>query len=60
MFGGENGEQGKMNDVFIIDLSTMVFKRHVGTMQIKIENVSFYFGMSFIKLYRHTPSVGGV
>ena len=35
VFGGKNEEQGRMNDVFIIDLSTMVFKRHVGTMQIK-------------------------
>ena len=35
VFGGFNEEQGKMNDVFIIDLSTMVFKQLVGTMQIK-------------------------
>ena len=25
LFGGYNGEQGRMNDIFIIDLSTMVF-----------------------------------
>ena len=34
VFGGKYGEQGRMNDVYIIDLSTMVFKRHVRTMQI--------------------------
>ena len=34
VFGGKYREQGRMN-VFIIDLSTMVFKWHVGTMRIK-------------------------
>ena len=31
MFGGHNGEQGKMNDVYIIDLQSMVCELIAGT-----------------------------
>ena len=55
VFGGKNGEQGRMNDVYIIDFSTMVFKQHVGTMQIKNLKLCPYI---LVKLHCHTPLVG--
>ena len=51
LFGGCNGEQGLMNDVYIIDLHTMVitFCEHL-TLNLVLNHVSFMLGVVYNSL----------